>query len=476
MLFAKCRERGGAKGPMLDREGLKLVSEALERLESGFPDLPDFHPQLETNSLRAVLFEVADRMWDNYPYSHPLYAGQMLKPPHPIARLSYQLAQSLNPNNHALDGGRASSEMEKEAVSEIAAMFCWETHLGHLTGGGTMANLEALWVSGVVTERKTALASTQAHYTHSRICGVLGLPFESVPVDSHASMDAAALEERLERGGVGTVVVTLGTTATGSCDPLREILALRERHGFRIHLDAAYGGYYTLAGNLRPETSAAYDLIAQADSIVVDPHKHGLQPYGCGCVLFKDPSVGALYKHDSPYTYFTSAELHLGEISLECSRPGAAAVALWATQRLLPLKRGGEFAKMLTRCREAALKLYARLERDSRFVTGFPPELDIVVWAVRAETPEDSSRLARAIFEEAAKLSLHLALANLPVEFLGNAWTESDQGTRGDKGDEVSDTVTCLRSCLMKPEHLDWLDALWTRLDAATTTVTFHRE
>ena len=91
----------------------------------------------------------------------------------------------------------------------------------------------------------------------------------------------------------------------------------------------------------------AYAAIGEADSIVIDPHKHGLQPYGCGCVLFRDPAVGRFYKHDSPYTYFTSKELHLGEISLECSRAGAAAVALWATQRLLPLKPGGEFARGL---------------------------------------------------------------------------------------------------------------------------------
>ena len=54
-------------------------------------------------------------------------------------------------------------------------------------------------------------------------------------------------------------------------------------------------------------------------------------------MLFRDPSVGRLYKHDSPYTYFTSAELHLGEISLECSRAGAAAAALWLTLRALDL-------------------------------------------------------------------------------------------------------------------------------------------
>ena len=92
---------------------------------------------------------------------------------------------------------------------------------------------------------------------------------------------------------------------------------------FVFHVDAAYGGYFTLAGNLGAETRAAFDAMAQADSLVIDPHKHGLQPYGCGCVLFRDPAVGRFYKHDSPYTYFTSKELgtiHLGEISLGRSR------------------------------------------------------------------------------------------------------------------------------------------------------------
>src|SRR4029453_3632738 len=153
------------------------------------------------------------------------------------------------------------------------------------------------------------------------------------------------------------------------------------------------------------------------DSIVIDPHKHGLQPYGCGCVLFKDPSVGSFYRHDSPYTYFSSAELHLGEISLECSRPGAAAVALWATQRLLPLERGGAFARGLADGRAAALALHERLRADARVVTPFPPELDIVVWTVRARAASETSRPVRAIFDEAARRGLHLAVAELPAAF-----------------------------------------------------------
>lgn len=447
---------------MLEKKSLVLLEEALEYLQSGFAQLPEVQTGYDLEAFRGVLKEVATRLHDNYPYFHPLYAGQMLKPPHPIARLAYALSLWINPNNHALDGGRASSAMEKEAVAQLAAMFGWQRHLGHLCGGGTMANLEALWVAGQLHPGRKILASAQAHYTHTRLCGVLGLPFETVPGDDELRMDVRALEDRLTGGDIGTVVVTLGTTVAGSVDPLPEILRLQTGYGFRIHADAAYGGYFTLAANLDPRTRHAYDSLNRVDSIVVDPHKHGLQPYGCGSVLFRDPGVGSLYAHDSPYTYFSSAELHLGEISLECSRPGAAAVALWATQRLFPLIRGGEFANQLGKCRLAALTLFERLAGDSRFIAPLRPELDIVLWLPRATCASEASRLARQIFQAAARENLHLATARLPVALFQRAFPalEADQPE-----------VTCLRSCLMKPEHLEWLDTLWEVLDRTTDRV-----
>jgi glutamate/tyrosine decarboxylase-like PLP-dependent enzyme len=435
----------------------------LRTLSKGFAGLPEFEndtPGLAR--IAEVLTATASRLQDNYPYFHPMYAGQMLKPPHPVAQLAYALAMTINPNNHALDGGRATSAMEKEAVPQIAAMFGWNSFLGHLCGGGTMANLEALWVAGLVAPGKTILASAQAHYTHERISKVLQLPFETVNCDGRGRMDVADLEKRLARGDVATVVVTLGTTATGSVDPLDEILELRGRHNFRIHADAAYGGYFTLVDNLREDTRRAFTAIGEMDSIAVDPHKHGLQPYGCGCILFKDPAVGRWYKHNSPYTYFTSSDLHLGEISLECSRPGAAAAALWATQELLPLVKGGEFARTLAKSREAALALFERLKADERFVVAFEPELDLVIFAARAGSVSETSALSRGIFEAAAKRGLHLALAELPIDFFAGA-----VGTM--KRDQ--ETVTCLRSVLMKPEHLDWIDRIWETLVAAVGDV-----
>jgi glutamate/tyrosine decarboxylase-like PLP-dependent enzyme len=213
---------------------------------------------------------------------------------------------------------------------------------------------------------------------------------------------------------------------------------------------------------LEEEAARSFARIGEADSIVIDPHKHGLQPYGCGCVLFRDPSAGRFYKHDSPYTYFSSAELHLGEISLECSRPGAAAAALWTTQKLLPLTRDGEFARGLENGRAAALSFYARLEKDERFLTAFAPELDIVIFAPRGRSASEASRLSRQIFDAAAKRNLHLAVAELPKEF----WAANLGAMRRDR-----ETMTCLRSVLMKPEHLEWIPRIWDELSAATSEV-----
>jgi glutamate/tyrosine decarboxylase-like PLP-dependent enzyme len=225
-----------------------------------------------------------------------------------------------------------------------------------------------------------------------------------------------------------------------------------------VHVDAAYGGYFRLiADDLDESARRAYLTTSQADSLVIDPHKHGLQPYGCGCVLFRDPAVGRFYKHDSPYTYFTSKELHLGEISLECSRAGAAAVALWATQQLLPLTPEGEFAQGLRRGRSAALELDRRLREDSRFgpLTSGIPELDIVAWTLKAKNPELASELAQRIFVACATRDLHLALVQLP-----QFWFQTAENAG-------AGVVTCLRSVLMKPEHAAWLDRIWERLSAA---------
>jgi len=82
-----------------------------------------------------------------------------------------------------------------------------------------------------------------------------------------------------------------------------------------------YGGYFVLAGNLEKDAALALARIGETDSIVIDPHKHGLQTLRVRLSCCFDPGVGRLYKHD-PLHLLQFRRLHLGEISW--SVPGLA--------------------------------------------------------------------------------------------------------------------------------------------------------
>jgi glutamate/tyrosine decarboxylase-like PLP-dependent enzyme len=449
---------------------LELLPESLEKFAAMTSrwhayDL-DETLRLPPDKAREALGELIERLRDNYPFFHPSYAGQMLKPPHPIASLAYFIAQQINPNNHALDGGPATAKMETEVVAEMARMFGYETHLGHLTSSGTIANLEALWVARSLHPDKAVAFSTEAHYTHGRMCEVIGAQTVEIAVDDRGRMDLDDLRAKLKPGEVGTVVMTAGTTALGAVDPVDQALELRREFDFRLHVDAAYGGFFRLLADddetLGAGAGAAYRAIASTDSVVVDPHKHGLQPYGCGAVLFCDPSVGRFYKHDSPYTYFTSNELHLGEISLECSRAGAAAAALWATLKCFPLAAEAGLGAVLRKTRKAALRWAKLIEESDELRLVLDPPLDIINFypVTKGLRVAEISALTHRVFEALmndAEHPVYLAKFNAKPELLGR------------HSDLVWDApmMTVFRSVLMRPEQLEYAPRLHQRVLAA---------
>lgn len=413
-------------------------------------------PTLEVSDekIEATFNRLAQRLKCNFPFHHPAYAGQMLKPPHPLTWAAYAMAMSINPNNHALDGGPPSSEMEKEAVNDLAHFFGYgDEFLGHLTASGTIANLEALWIARESHPDKKIAFSSQAHYTHERMCSVLRVEGVKIPVFEDGTFDLNSIDTDT----IGTIVVTLGTTGLGEVEPLDQILPWAKEHGIRIHIDAAYGGFFRTLKDTDLIDGTSWKLMEHADSIVVDPHKHGLQPYGCGCVLFKDPKVGKFYKHDSPYTYFTSEDLHLGEISLECSRAGAAAVALWTTLQLFPLKETEGFGPILNKCRNAALKMYELTNSSPKFKPFKKPELDILgYFPSDVSTTSEISLKSKEIFDQGMKdRSFYLSLYRIPVEVFTKLHPEF-------KVD--SEDVTILRSVFMKPEHEGYIEELMKKI------------
>lgn len=447
----------------MDHTSKKLLAKALDDFQEWKDSFGAFSLdetlQISESKFESVLTDLVDRLKGNYPFHHPVYAGQMLKSPHSIAWAAYSLAMTINPNNHALDGGPPSSEMEKEVLAHLANFYGYgDQYLGHLTSSGTIGNLEALWVARESHPSKKIAFSQNAHYTHSRMCQVLGIDYQIVPISYDGEFDFS----NVDASQIGTLVVTLGTTGLGEVEPLDQALNWAKEHSVRIHIDSAYGGFFRCLKDSDLIDGTSWKLMQEADSIVVDPHKHGLQPYGCGAVLFKDPAVGQFYKHDSPYTYFTSDDLHLGEISLECSRAGAAAVAFWATLQCFPLEESAGFGPILAQCRKAALSGYSLIVESENLVPYKKPELDILTYFPAKDSTNkvsEISALSQKVFQKGMDdRSFYLSLYKVPV---------SDFTRLHPQFSADEDTVTILRSVLMRPEHAEFVPELIQRIENA---------
>jgi len=137
--------------------------------------------------------------------------------------------------------------------------------------------------------------SDQAHSSVEKAMIVLGLGEENVvrvPSDEWFRMDVRALESAIasdEASGVRpmAVVATVGTTSTGSIDPVEEIAAVCRAHDVWLHVDAAYGGALAMLPERR-EVMAGAEL---ADSVVVNGHKWLFIPLDFSALYTRRPDV-----------------------------------------------------------------------------------------------------------------------------------------------------------------------------------------
>lgn len=437
------------------------ASKTLEKYRNSFPEYKPFKKIQLNKKQEKILLKLSKRLFNTYPTFHPNYIGQMIKPPIDLAALSYSIALIYNSNNHALDGGPETSFLEKEAIEQLAEMVGYKKFLGHLTSGGTMANLEGLWVSKLATQNKKFAICENAHYTHSRLSQVIDFRYKLIPMDEKGKMDLDYLRGLLKKEKIGTVVATLGTTGFGALDEIHELVNLKKEFNFRLHIDAAYGGYFKVLANSNSNLvdKKIFNSVRKSDSIVIDPHKHGLQPYGCGSIIFSDPSIGKFYKHDSPYTYFTSKELHLGEITLECSRPGAAAAAFWATLQAFPLKGKNGMFEILKLTRMAALKFYDLLSGSEFFLPILKPELDIINYFPKAKSTEEISKLSETLFNiwmSNKDYPIFVSKYRIKTDFFKRLFPDIKQNSK---------EVVVLRSVLMKPEHYFYIKDIFNEME-----------
>ncbi|KAM0513536.1 hypothetical protein ACHAPE_007800 [Trichoderma viride] len=231
--------------------------------------------------------------------------------------------------------------------------------------------------------------STTKHYSWPKggaISGIVSDNFINVEVDEDARMDLDDLRVRLDEclGSQTPVyggVAIMGSTEHGACDPLADLVSLREEYqskglSFAIHADAAWGGYFasfidrTMKGppsgylplvpalKLQDYTMEQLYSLQYADSITIDPHKSGYVNYPVGGLCYRDGRMKYLITWTSPIVYHPGDEEgSMGVYGVEGSKPGAAAVATWLTHRMLKIQPEG-YGRLLGEAVFTCTKLY----------------------------------------------------------------------------------------------------------------------
>ncbi|MDP6538445.1 MAG: aminotransferase class I/II-fold pyridoxal phosphate-dependent enzyme [Planctomycetota bacterium] len=277
---------------------------------------------------------------------------------------------------------------------------------GFLTTGGSLANWSAL-----VTARRCRLgddlaggvlyASDQAHHSVTKAAVLAGFAPESVRVvptaeDHGLRVDALAEAVRADRAEGRRpflVCATAGTTNTGAIDDLDAVADLARAEGLWMHVDAAYGGFFTLT----ERGAAALKGIERSDSVTLDPHKGLFLPYGTGCLLARDVedlrrthSVAAAYMPDLQ----EGERVDFCEISPELSRD-CRGLRVWLP---IALHGIGPFRENL----DEKLDLARWAADELREVEGLElvaePRLSLVAFRIAGEGPKTEER-NRALLE-----------------------------------------------------------------------------
>ncbi|XP_066276966.1 aromatic-L-amino-acid decarboxylase-like isoform X3 [Branchiostoma lanceolatum] len=312
-------------------------------------------------------------------------------------------------------GNPAAVQMENRLIKWVADLFGYPAgHAGNISSGGSLATLTALAVARDSRELKAAdfhrCVIYCSEFTHFgvqkglRAVGMREAILKKTPVDQSYRMTAAALERQIKEDTEAgllpfLVVATVGTTLTGSVDPVEDIADVCERHQLWLHIDAAYGGFFALCDEMKQ----LFVGVERSDSIVVNPHKGLFVPSGVGVLVVKDgkklqqccsfEETTNVYKG---MQFFSAEHLSPCELSFELTRSFRGA------QMWLPLKvfGVGVFRAALEEKLLLARYFYGKLKETGDFELPSEPELSVVVFRATAPPGVDINNFNQQLLND----------------------------------------------------------------------------
>ena len=198
------------------------------------------------------------------------YIGQMDSIPNIGAIAGDLVTAAINNNMLANEMSPLLSWLEQNTIDLFAKWFGFSNSSGGvMTGGGTLANVQALTVArnsklGIkdgnlfqIKKQPVFFASEHCHSSVTKAGMLLGIGIENVIkvyTDNKGSLSISDLESKIETA-IATdkipfaVVSTYGTTNSGSLDPVDQIQSVCDKFDLWHHIDAIYGGAMALSHN-----------------------------------------------------------------------------------------------------------------------------------------------------------------------------------------------------------------------------------
>lgn len=361
------------------------------------------------------------------------FFGYVLGSGEPVAAVADLFASVLNQNVTAWRSGPAAVTIEQIVVSWLAEAMGCRGFRGHLTGGGSAANVMGLAMAreaklpaneNGLSPGATVYASEEIHMSIPKSVALLGIGRDNlrlIPTGASYRMIPEELEASIVRdknaGKIPVAVVaSAGTVNTGAIDPLRGIGEIAHQHGAWFHVDGAYGA---LAAMAQP---AKFDGLNLADSISLDPHKWLYQPLDCGCLLYRSPEAAQkAFAHTGEYARSLSQDPVEGfaffEESMELSRRFRA-LKLWLSVRYHGL---AAFRESIANNIELAHQLADMIEQQSLLEVLAPVELSAVCFRHRGTgqlTEDERNHLNAAVLKRVVQRGrVYLSNAQLRGKF-----------------------------------------------------------
>ncbi len=275
---------------------------------------------------------------------HPRFFSFVASGVSPYSIAGSILTDIYNINNCGYETAPPISLIEEKLIKWMGSRAGFDDKCGGVfTSGGSLSNLTGMIAArgNKLTEDEypvgCAYLSDQAHSSIKKGLRLMGIRSDNIiiiPSDDNFQMRMDLLEEAVKedkkRGKKPFLIIgTLGTTNTGSIDPIEKITEIAKTYDMWVHVDGAFGGSILFSDIYNHLVKG----IENADSLSWDTHKWAMQVYSCSCIIAKDKKnlIHVFAEHPEYLDDVMSTEhTDSWDLGIEMSRP-ARAIKLWFT-------------------------------------------------------------------------------------------------------------------------------------------------